>query len=104
MDNFVWHDFGVLADVSTTDTMVLITNAEDQTRKMSITKYKETALGVFKKALTMKGKAVTVRTSQNTNNWSTSEWFSDLELAQKSSYHNDCLTIGESEPKPDQLF
>lgn len=104
MNNFVWNNFGVLENASTTDTMVLITNTEGQTRKMSIAKYKETAFHVFEKALTMKGKAVTVRTSQNTNNWNTSEWFSDLELAKKSSYHNDCLTIGESKPKPDQLF
>lgn len=79
MNNFVWHDFGCLQDVRSSDSMVFITNDTQQTLKMSRNKYKESATAVLQKAEALKGKNITVRTSQNTANWSTAEWFSDIQ-------------------------
>ena len=50
MNNFVWNDFGTLASVSNNGSMVFIKNSAGDVRKMSITKYKETALEVYQKA------------------------------------------------------
>lgn len=79
MNNFVWNEFGTLVSMSKSDSMIFIKNSVGDVRKMSITKYKEKALEVYKKAQIMVGKNVTIRTSQNTNNWSTNEWFSEIE-------------------------
>ncbi|MEZ9906371.1 hypothetical protein AB4343_16220, partial [Vibrio breoganii] len=49
-----------------------------KTLKMSKRKYKQQALLVEHKAKMLLGAEVTVRTSQNTFFWSTSEWFSDI--------------------------
>lgn len=81
MDNFVWNDFGVLSDVSKSDTMVFVRNSQGEQRKMSITNYKDSAFEVFEKALSLKGKSVQLRTSQNTADWRTDEWFSGIELS-----------------------
>ncbi|PST98685.1 resolvase/integrase Bin [Photobacterium gaetbulicola] len=81
MDNFVWNDFGILSDVSKSDTMVFVCNSRGEQRKMSITKYKDSAFEVFEKAQSLKGKPVQLRTSQNTAGWSTNEWFSGIELS-----------------------
>jgi len=59
---------------------VFVTNDSGKTLKMSIKKYKESALSVYEKALTLKNQSVNVRTSQNTSDWSTEEWFSEIEL------------------------
>ncbi|GAL11604.1 hypothetical protein JCM19233_2594 [Vibrio astriarenae] len=80
MNNFVWSDFGVLASVRKNNSMVFIENNQGAVRKMSVTKYKENAVEVYEKAQSMIGKPVSIRTSQNTNNWDTSEWFSEIEL------------------------
>lgn len=80
MDNYVWNDFGVLASVSQTDSLVIVKNANGESRKMSLVKYKESALEVRDKALAMIGQSVVIRTSQNTHNWSVNEWFSEIAL------------------------
>jgi hypothetical protein len=45
---------------------------------MSIKKYKQMANAVMAKAKILKGQAIQVRTSKNTANWSSLEWFSDV--------------------------
>ena len=79
MNDFVWNSFGTLADVSKTDKYVVIENSDGKSLKMSIFTYKESAMAVFEKALGFQGQTVQVRTSQNTNDWSVEEWFSEIE-------------------------
>ncbi len=75
---FVYNDFGTLSNVEKDYSYVWITNTDGDRRKMSIVKYKESADEVYSKALSLVGKEVSIKTSQNTNPWSTSEWFSDV--------------------------
>lgn len=75
---YVKNDFGTLSNVERDDLFVWITNTNGDSRKMSLSKYKESAETVFSKAQTLIGKEVSILTSQNTSNWSTSEWFSNI--------------------------
>lgn len=75
---YVRNDFGTLSKVSKDYSFVWITNTNGDKRKMSISKYKESAEAVYNKAQALVGKEVSVLTSQNTSDWSTSEWFSDI--------------------------
>lgn len=104
MGNFVWNEFGLLKEVSKSSNMVFIKNDQGATRQMSITKYEDSALAVYEKALSLKGKNIRIRTSQNTNNWSTGVWFSELEPSTQNYSKSDFLTIGESQPEPDVPF
>ena len=75
---YVRTDFGKLSNVTKNDSLVNITNTNGDSRKMSVRKYKESAEAVYSKAQTLIGKKVSILTSQNTSDWSTSEWFSDI--------------------------
>ena len=75
---FVYNDFGILKSVDQNPGFVIITNTAGESRKMSKSKYKESADTVYSKALNLVGKEVQIQTSQKTNDWSTSEWFSDI--------------------------
>lgn len=75
---YVRNDFGTLSNVKKDHSYVLITNTNGDIRKMSLEKYKESAEAVYFKALKLVGKEVGLLTSQNTANWSDSEWFSDI--------------------------
>lgn len=75
---FVFNDFGTLSKVEKNYSFVLITNTAGQIRKMSLSKYKESADEVYNKAQSLIGQEVIIRTSQNTNDWSSSEWFSEI--------------------------
>lgn len=75
---YVRNDFGTLSNVKKDYSFVWITNTNGDRRKMSLSKYKETAEEVYSKAETLVGKEVSILTSQNTSDWSTSEWFSDI--------------------------
>ena len=75
---FVWNGFGVLSYVSKDDSYVYIENVNGDSLKMSIGSYKESALNVYEKALNLIGKNLEVRTSQNTSDWSTQVWFSEI--------------------------
>ncbi len=46
---------------------------------MNMGRYKERAMHVHDKAIRLINSPVAVRTSQNTSNWSTGEWFSEIE-------------------------
>lgn len=75
---FVINDFGTLKDVTINDQVIEITNTSNQRLVMSRIKYKDSADRVYSKAQNLIGKDVKVQTSQNTANWSASEWFSDI--------------------------
>ncbi len=75
---YVRTDFGKLSKVKKDFSFVRITNTNGEQRKMSITKYKDSAETVYAKAKNLIGKDVSILTSQNTSNWSSSEWFSDI--------------------------
>lgn len=75
---YVRNDFGTLKSVTKENSFVIITNENSVKLKMSITQYKESAEEVYEKAKSLIGKEVVVRTSQNTNDWSTATWFSDV--------------------------
>lgn len=75
---FVRNNFGTLSNVKKDNSFIWISNTNGDWRKMSLTKYKESAEIVFSKAQSFIGKEVSILTSQNTSDWSTSEWFSDI--------------------------
>lgn len=75
---YVRNDFGTLSNVKRDNSFVWIINSDGDMRKMSISKYKESAEEVYAKAQTLVGKEVRIRTSQNTADWNESEWFSDI--------------------------
>jgi len=75
---YIISDFGVLSKVNKDFSFVWITNEAGERRKMSLSKYKESAEAVYSKALKLVGKHVSIQTSQNTNSWSEDEWFSDI--------------------------
>jgi len=77
---YVWNDFGMLMDVIKQSGYVIICNEQGETRKMSITKYKDKAERVYEDALELIGERVDVKTSQWTNDWSEYEWFSDIDV------------------------
>lgn len=75
---FVINDFGTLSNVTKDYSYVWITNTAGERRKMSLSKFKESAEAVYSKALKLIGKEVRIQTSQNTADWETSVWFSDI--------------------------
>lgn len=75
---YVRNDFGTLSNVKKDSSFVWIINSVGDIRKMSRSKYKESAEEVYSKAQTLIGKKVRIRTSQNTAEWNESEWFSDI--------------------------
>ena len=75
---YAYTDFGTLADVENDGFNVWITNTNGDRRKMSVRKYQESATRVYNQAQRLIGQEVRIQTSQNTANWSTSEWFSDI--------------------------
>ncbi|CAK1735035.1 hypothetical protein [Vibrio crassostreae] len=99
MNNYIWREFGILKSVNATDSTLYITSNCGKTLKMSLRKYKQQGLLVKKKAEAMLGSQVVVRTSQNTAQWSTSEWFSELRISsekatepKKSNRNEQCLS------------
>ena len=75
---YVRSDFGTLSQVEKDNSMVWITNTKGDRRKMSLNKYKDTAENVYSKAPGLIDQEVSILTSQNTSDWSPSEWFSDI--------------------------
>ena len=78
--NFTWTDFGIL-DKFSYDYYgnLFVHNTENERRKMS-SKYKSIFPQIEQKCQLLQGKFVQVRTSQNTDSWSTLKWFSDISL------------------------
>lgn len=97
MGNFVWNNFGKLVKVTLSPSLVLIENECGKVLKMSLNRYKESAQQVYQNALKLKGQMVTVRTSQNTGNWDSAEWFSDLKLDSVMQGPNSDSNIAENQ-------
>jgi len=76
---YVWREFGQLQEVVMTVSHIVVRNVHGEQRQMSRRKYKHSADEVYKKSLKLIGEYVTVRTSQNTNNWNSDVWFSDIQ-------------------------
>ena len=76
--SYAYTDFGTLTKIEKNGFFVVITNADGERRKMSVKKYQESAERVFLEAQELIGQEVQIQTSQNTNDWSTSEWFSGI--------------------------
>ena len=75
---FVWNDFGTLKGTHMCDKYLYVKNEKGDVLRMSLKRYKESALSVHESAKSLVGKKVRVRTSQNTAKWDTCEWFSDI--------------------------
>ena len=107
MNNFVWTNFGRLISVSKSSSMVLIENDLGKVLKMSLNRYKDSAISVYQKAEQLINKTVIVRTSQNTSNWDSAEWFSDLKAEQeikKSSNVGDFVGDEDEIPQKNRCF
>ena len=74
----VWNYFGVLEAVSEDDKYVYVNSDDGQSRKISKAKYKIAADNVKRKAESLVGLEVEVRTSQKTKNWNSDVWFSAI--------------------------
>jgi hypothetical protein len=78
---YVNNKFGTLKSAELSGSFVIITNTDGESRKMSRTKYQESADEVYSRAQSLIGEQVSIRTSQNTANWNSDEWFSDIFLS-----------------------
>ena len=82
--NFIWTEFGKLVDYDDGDfdpRYLFIINDNNERRKISIQKYGASVDIIRQKINALLDKNIQIRTSQNTGNWSTEEWFSDLSLS-----------------------
>lgn len=100
---FAWNNFGILTHESEDEKYLYIHNDKDgirdknHCRKISKAKYSSTLPNLRKKIQTLIGKPVIFRTSQNTANWTTSEWFSDIDI-DESGFQNPEAIKPFSEP------
>ncbi len=77
---FVWNEFGVLGPHQEDDWYLYAVNEDGVTRQISKRKYPNYPK-IREKLEILLGKRVQLRTSQNTSDWSTDKWFSDVSLA-----------------------
>ena len=98
MMNFTWTEFGVLDKcLLAEDGYLKIYNTKGEFRKMS-PKYNSIFKSIFDKANEYKGKYVQIRTSQNTEGWSSNQWFSDLSLFQKNKFKSSDIDENVAAP------
>ena len=76
MNNFIWTKFGKLSGVHGEEQLHIV-NENGEERIMS-EKYRGMIPKVKSKAEQLIGKSVEFRTSQNTAEWSTNKYFSDI--------------------------
>ena len=76
--SFVWNRFGILANSRENRTYLYIVNQNEEERKISTSAYSGSIPELKKKIEALKGKPVSVRTSQNTAKWPPNKWFSDI--------------------------
>lgn len=77
---FAWNNFGILDKSKEDDRYLYIYNQNGDWRKISKAKYSKAIPNLKDKIETLKGKPILFRTSQNTATWSTTEWFSDINI------------------------
>lgn len=78
LTNFVWSEPKTLKQVIKNDSLVSLIFDDNTKVKMSRKKYRDAADDVFNKATALKGQQIVYRTSQNTGDWSSDQWFSDI--------------------------
>jgi hypothetical protein len=77
---FIWNNFGKLKETSEDEKYLYITNYSGQSRKISKFKYSSSIPVLRQKINMLIDKECIVRTSQNTSNWSTDIWFSEISI------------------------
>jgi hypothetical protein len=77
---FVWNEFGVLGPHQEDDWYLYAVNEDGVRRQISKGRYPNYPK-IREKLEILLGKRVQLRTSQNTSEWSTDKWFSDVSLA-----------------------
>ncbi|MGB0343470.1 MAG: hypothetical protein ACPGGG_08550 [Parvibaculales bacterium] len=97
---FVWNKFGVLDDRDEDERYFYIFNENGDWRKISKEKYADSMPDIREKVeqLLAAKKPILFRTSQNTGDWSTGEWFSDVSLDEEN-WNSPELAIPFSEPQ-----
>ncbi len=95
---FAWNNFGILTHSDEDEKYFYIHNDKGDWRKISKEKYAPNLPNLKAKVQTLMGKPIIFRTSQNTANWSPSEWFSDIDV-DESGFHNPEAIVPFSEPK-----
>jgi len=79
---YVWTKFGQLVDSDDSDGRYLyIINDSGERRKISLVTYAPSIPKIKEKINLLKGENIQIRTSQNTEDWSSDVWFSDLSIA-----------------------
>ena len=104
---YSWNNFGVLIKESEDNQYLYIHNSDGQTRQISKSKYATSIADLRVKIQKLLGKPIIFRTSQNTSNWTTSKWFSDINIDETGLLSPNSITpfskntyIDEIEPKP----
>lgn len=80
--SFIWTNFGQLSDSNDDGRYLYIINDSGDRRQMSLIKYTSSIPKIKEKINILKGESIQIRTSQNTGDWSSGTWFSDLSLAE----------------------
>ena len=84
---FSWNQFGILAFSREDSDNFYIVNAQKEERKVSKKAYAAQIPNLKKKVEALKGKPILFRTSQNTADWSTGTWFSDIDIDENGFKH-----------------
>jgi len=77
---YSWNNFGVLTKESEDNLYIYIHNPDGQTRQISKLKYASSIPSLRIKIQKLLGKPINFRTSQNSADWTTSKWFSDINI------------------------
>ena len=95
---FLWTEFGILerSFESSDGRYLIIENDQHETRKISLAKYASAIPRLRDKIEVLTKRAIQIRTSQNTGEWSTSEWFSDLSLSNTKVPDSGGITSDET--------
>lgn len=99
---FAWNEFGILTRADEDETYFYIYNDQGDRRKISKYKYRSILDKIREKVQTFMGKSIIFRTSQNTADWSVSEWFSDIrgvdDKSPEQSTQSDASAVSGHKP------
>ena len=95
---FLWTEFGTLerSFESSDGRYLIIENDQHETRKISLKKYEAAIPRLRDKIAVLTKQAIQIRTSQNTGDWSSSEWFSDISLSNTEVSDSGGITSDET--------
>ena len=83
---YSWNNFGILVRESEDELYLYIHNKNGEFRQISKKKYFSDIPNLRQKIKTLLGKPINFRTSQNTSDWSTSKWFSDINIDKETDF------------------